>query len=712
MRKAQLLSLIFIFIISGQTFADEGLWIPKLISKQADKMKSLGMAISADEIYSEKNASLKDAVVHFGGGCSSVLVSDKGLLLTNHHCGYSRIQSHSSLENNYLKDGFWAENMAAELPNEGLTASIIISMDNVTKQIMEGISDKMEDEKKAETIESNIKKVGDKAIEGTNLVYEVRPFYEGNQFYLILKKVYKDVRLVGAPPSSIGKFGFDTDNWVWPRHTGDFSVFRIYADKNNEPAEYNENNQPYKPRKFVPVSLKGVKEGDFTMVYGFPGTTDEYMYSKHLDFTINESLPIAIKMRAASLNIIDRAMRNSEEIKIQYASKQSRISNAYKKYIGQTGGLRRVKAVEKKEKLESLFSAAVSKDKKFQKKYGSVLVDYQAALPAYKKNNTAYMLWREFVYYGPEFIRFVNGYEELMKEEDAEAGKEKMIKKMDNFYKNYQASIDQEILAAQARILFETIDESVLNESMKEYKSKYSGNYERLAADIFESSSFTSKEKLAQWINDYWNPEVRMAEDPAMKFSKAVYGFYKDNVSKNYAAARSKIADTEKAFMAAQMEVLPEMKDYYPNANSTLRVSYGQVSGYFPRDAVKYDYQTKASGILQKSDPDSYEYAIQDKLTNLIESKDFGPYADGDDLPVCFIASNHTSGGNSGSPVFNSEGHLLGLNFDRTWESTMSDMMFDPEICRNITVDARYILFVIDKYAEADYLIEEMQLIK
>ncbi|MEQ8561038.1 MAG: S46 family peptidase, partial [Cytophagales bacterium] len=668
-------------------------------------------AISAEEIYSENSASLKDAVLHFGGGCTAEIISDQGLILTNHHCGYSRIQSHSSLENNYLKNGFWAENMDAELPNPGLTVTRIVSMKNVTSEVLAGLDKKMSDEQYAEKIETNIEAIGKNATEGTHYDFQIRPFYEGNQFYLIIKEVFKDVRLVGAPPSSIGKYGFDSDNWVWPRHTGDFSIFRVYANKDNKPADYSKDNVPYKPIRSLVISTQGIKPGDFTMVYGFPGTTYSYLYSKKLDLIINKALPLAIEMRENNLSIIDKAMRNSEEIAIQYAAKQSRISNAWKKWIGQTKGLNRFNAIEKKIELENRFSNAVQKDKKLKKLYSEIYSDLDRELESYEKYYLAYTLWKELVYYGPELIRFVNGLERNVNSEDSlDIKKASLNKRIENFYKNYNPDIDQALLEKSSELFFTKVEPSLLNQDLKTILEKHQYNYSAMAKNIFNASIFTDEKRIKEWADKYEGGREMLSKDLAYLLVKAIYDFYLENIEEEFRAAGNRIDEIEKLYMEAQMKVLPEEKNYYPNANSTLRVSYGQVNGYEPMDAVVYQFQTTADGIMEKYIPESYEYDLPEKLRTLIQNQDFGNYADKGNLPVCFIASNHTSGGNSGSPVFNANGELIGINFDRTWESTMSDMMFNPEICRNISVDMRYILFIIDKFAGAQRLIDEMRI--
>ncbi len=706
------LSLIILFIFNI-SYADEGLWIPKLIKDQEGKMKSLGMAISAEEIYNENNPSLKDAVVHFGGGCTAEIISDQGLILTNHHCGYSRIQKHSNLENNYLKNGFWASDFDEELSNPGLYVSRYVSMKEVTSDVLKGIDSKMTDEEKANKISENIQRIGEDATKGTHYDFQVRPYYEGNQFYLIVRETFNDIRLVGAPPSSIGKYGFDTDNWVWPRHTGDFSIFRIYADKDNKPAEYSEDNVPYKPVRSLTISSKGVKPGDFTMVYGFPGTTYSYLYSKKLDIIINKALPLAIKMRENNLAVIDKAMRESELIAIQYAAKQSRISNAWKKWIGQTKGLERFNAMDKKKKLEKEFMTALSKDKKLNKMYGDLFAGFDSHLPEYEKYYMAFTLWRELVYYGPEIIRFVNGLENTIESEDSlETKKENLYKRIDNFYKNYVPEIDQNILAASSEIFFKNMDTDLLNTEpeLKNFKDEYHADANTVTQNLFDNSIFTNKERAKAWAENFEGDNEKMKNDPVYKLMKDVYNLYINEIRDKYSKISDKIDAIEKDYMMAKMKVLPEQKDYYPNANSTLRVSYGKVEGYEPMDAVVYKHQTTTDGILDKYIPGSYEYDLPEKLVRLLKEKDFGNYTEGGEMPVCFIASNHTSGGNSGSPVFNANGELVGINFDRTWESTMSDMMFNPEICRNISVDMRYILFIIDKFAGAQRLIDEMDI--
>lgn len=711
MFKQKISIFVSILFIVNLSYADEGLWIPKLIKDQEGKMKSMGMAISAEEIYSETSASLKDAVLHFGGGCTAEIISDQGLILANHHCGYSRIQSHSSLENNYLKNGFWAENMDAELPNPGLTVTRIVSMKNVTSEVLAGLDKKMSDEQYAEKIETNIEAIGKNATEGTHYDFQIRPFYEGNQFYLIIKEVFKDVRLVGAPPSSIGKYGFDSDNWVWPRHTGDFSIFRVYVNKDNKPADYSKDNVPYKPIRSLVISTQGIKPGDFTMVYGFPGTTYSYLYSKKLDLIINKALPLAIEMRENNLSIIDKAMRNSEEIAIQYAAKQSRISNAWKKWIGQTKGLNRFNAIEKKIELENRFSNAVQKDKKLKKLYSEIYSDLDRELESYEKYYLAYTLWKELVYYGPELIRFVNGLERNVNSEDSlDIKKASLNKRIENFYKNYNPEIDQALLEKSLELFFTKVEPSLLNQDLKTILEKHQNNYSAMAKNIFNASIFTDEKRIKEWADKYEGGREMLSKDSAYLLVKAIYDFYLENIEEEFRAAGNRIDEIEKLYMEAQMKVLPEEKNYYPNANSTLRVSYGQVNGYEPLDAVVYQFQTTANGIMEKYIPESYEYDLPEKLRTLIQNQDFGNYTDNGNLPVCFIASNHTSGGNSGSPVFNANGELIGINFDRTWESTMSDMMFNPEICRNISVDMRYILFIIDKFAGAQRLIDEMRI--
>lgn len=712
-----ILSLIVLFSTISNVYATEGMWIPSMIkSLVADDMKAMGMKISAEDLYAINQSSIKDAVVHFNGGCTSVLVSKKGLLLTNHHCGYSRIQAHSTLENNYLKDGFWAENLEAELENPGMDATIIKEIRDVSEAVFADLAENATESDRAAHIKAKTEALIAEATEGTHYKAYVRPFYYGNQYLLFITEVFEDVRLVGAPPSSIGKYGFDTDNWVWPRHTGDFSVFRIYANADNKPAAYSEDNVPYQPNYHVPVSLDGVDDQDFTLVYGFPGRTENYISSSSVEEVLETINPLRLKMREASLDVIGTAMQRDELTNIQYAAKQSRISNAYKKWIGQSKGLVRHRAIEKKDSLETVFQSRVQANEAWNKQYGSLLLEMSSLNVKMKPHQVSRNYFIEFYYMGPEILRFSGGFSELVElsknknvpDEEIEKWVSDKLDKL-GYFKNYNAQVDEDIMKSQIGYFTDGQPPLVFTVKLKSPKESMSEFVDR----IYDETIFANEETLRSFLEGYKRGHYKKIEkDLAYAFSTRISDYYYNTTRPEllkYVPASDSLMRT---WMAALMEVIPE-KTYYPDANGTLRITFGKVEGYEPFDGAEYMHYTTLDGVMEKEDPDNPEYNLPLKLKTLHAKKDYGQYADASgNMRVCFIASNHTSGGNSGSPVFNAEGQLIGLNFDRTWESTMSDIMFNPTICRNITVDIRYVLFIMDKFAGADHLVKEMELVK
>lgn len=713
---SKITAFIFSFLLSAQLFATEGMWVPNKIAELVGpEMKTMGLKIEPSALYAINQSSIKDAVVHFNGGCTSVLVSGQALLLTNHHCGYSQIQKHSTLENNYLKDGFWAMKLSEELANPGMDATIIQEIRDVTDEVLEGISVETKEADRNEQILAKAKEIVAKIEEETGYSAYIKPFYYGNQYLLFITEVFQDVRLVGAPPSSIGKYGFDTDNWVWPRHTGDFSVFRIYASPDNKPAEYAEENKPYQPKHFVPVNLQGVEKDDFTLVYGFPGTTQNYIPEAEVKNILEVINPMRIKMREASLDVIDAAMSKDELTKIQYAAKQSRISNAYKKWIGQSKGLIRHRALEKRDSIEQLFTERINAKPGWKEKYRT-LIDEMAKMEALAlpfNINRNYLI--EFYYMGPEILRYTERYRELVSMCQDESVSDEAIeewiaeqKEKQGFFDNYNAQIDEDIMKAQIGFFVEDQQPLDLLKNVR----KGGESLEEMVERVYEDSYFSSREKVMEMLDKFKRKHYKkIMEDPAFLMALDIYNHYLVEVRPQLAALSSKTDSLQRVWMAAQMKVLPE-RTYSPDANGTLRITFGKVEGYDPFDGASYAYYTTLEGVMEKEDPNNPEYVVPEKLKQLYEAKDYGRYAHNTgEMRVAFVASNHTSGGNSGSPVFDGNGNLIGLNFDRTWESTMSDILFSPVICRNISVDIRYVLFIMDKYAGAGHLVDEMTLV-
>lgn len=730
MKRIILVLITILFSLS--LFAHEGMWIPSLLKALEDDMHAQGLKLSAEDIYSVNHSSLKDAIVHFGGGCTAEVVSSQGLILTNHHCGYSQIQQHSSVDNDYLKNGFWAMSKSEELLNEGLTATFIVRIEDVTEKLNEGVLPSMDVTEANIIRQKNSRSLLQNAIKGTKYKAVIKAFYYGNQYFMIVTKTYKDVRLVGAPPSGIGKFGGDTDNWVWPRHTGDFSVFRIYADKNNEPAEPSVNNIPFHPKKWLPVSLEGVDKNDFTMVFGFPGRTEQYLSSRAVDDYINIINPARIEMRKQSLSVIDAAMELSDKTRIQYASKQSRISNAYKKWIGQNLGLKKKDVVNEKRAFEEEFTHRVSHDKKY-KDILPKLLEQDGKMLKFKKANS---LFYEVFYYGPELIRFADGFyklleqpiehadamskaelkaEKLKQEESYKKNLEAKKKGVDGFFKNYDVRVDQLIFEKLIPLYMEYSDKDMLPAELQKKAIKFKNKNGKLdvkayAAYLYKKSMFTSKEKVNKLLS-YSTKKMRkkIQKDPAFILASSMNDLRK---SYNNEYKKTYLINNElmKQFVAAQMKYFPEKK-FWADANSTLRLTYGKIEGSAPRDGMEYTWYTTIDGIIEKNNTGEKDFVIPQRLRELWEKKDYGVYATDGTLRVCLLGSNHTTGGNSGSPVINAEGHLVGINFDRSWESTMSDIKFDPDICRNIMVDIKYVLWVMDKYAGATHLVKEMELV-
>jgi hypothetical protein len=720
MKRLLLLLCSLLFVLNIQLRADEGMWIPLLLGEYNEaEMKEMGFKLTAEDIYSINNASMKDAIVLFGRGCTAELISNQGLILTNHHCGYSTIQSHSSLENDYLTDGFWAMSKEEELANPGLSVSFLVRMEDVTAEVLKGYTNDKTEEERAAIVEANIARIAKEAVEDTHYEASIKPLYYGNQYFLYVYEVFNDVRLVGAPPSNIGKFGGDTDNWMWPRHTGDFSVFRIYADKDNNPAEYSEENVPYQPKYHFPISLKGYEKEDFTIIFGYPGTTQEYLTSHAIDMITEKQNPVKIDLREARLNVMSKYINNDDLIRIQYSAKFASVANYWKKMQGETAGVRRMNGIEKKKKFEEEFIAWAKHKPETEEKYANLINEFEELYAKLLPWELAFDYFYE-AGLGIEILRFTYNFSKLVSISNKTTDNviildelELLKKRTKNFYKNYHAAIDKEIMGILLEKYYYGIDKAYHPVIFSEFFSDENPDFKEFAQESFETSIFTSEERLLEFINSYkYKKAIKIKKDPIYSLTMSLYTCYFSKIRANLERYRNQIEDLYRVYMQGIME-MKEDERLYPDANLTLRVAYGNVKGYNPSDAVTYRYYTTLEGIMEKEDPLIYDYVVEDKLKTLYQAKDYGQYADKDgSMHVAFIANNHTTGGNSGSPILNANGELLGINFDRCWEGTMSDLMYDPEQCRNISVDIRYVLFIIDKYAGASHLVDEMTLVE
>ena len=699
MRKTLIFVIALMTAVSAR--ADEGMWLPSLISQRITDMQEKGFRLDAEDIYSINQASLKDAVVLFGRGCTGELISPEGLLLTNHHCGYGQIQQHSSVEHDYLKDGFWAMNRSEELPNKGLTVSFLERMDDVTAQVLSGYTPDMTEDQRVELVKKNSQALIDDAVkEGKGLRATVEALYYGNQYFLFLYREYADVRLVGAPPSSIGKFGGDTDNWMWPRHTGDFSMFRIYADKDNNPAPYSKDNVPYRPKKYFHISTKGVQEGDFTFIYGFPGRTQEYIHSEGVRYIEEIGDPHKIHLRTLRLDIMNKHQSESQKVRIQYSSKNAGVSNAWKKWQGEVKGIRKMKTVQTKQEFEKAFDkwAQGGEFDGVVSKIASIYAElepYQFATDYYTETVRTI-----------EVANFAMSTARLFKQDGFD--KAKAAELAETFYKDWYLPIDKESFIAVMKEYEKNVPADFKPIYYKEKFTSY-GSIEAWAEDIFTNSIFIDQTKVGALTSE--DKEAVMA-DPAVEFFNEFLKWYAADIQPVTTRLNQDLQLAYRDYMRGQMVYCRTQrvpKAFYPDANLTLRVAYGHIKGYSPADGTYYRPSSTIKGIMEKDNPEIFDYNIPQRLRDIYATKDYGRWADASgEVPVCFIATNHTTGGNSGSPVINADGNLIGLNFDRVWEGTMSDIVFDPEICRNIALDVRYVLFTIEKIGGAGYLLEEM----
>ena len=700
---------LLVALLSFPSMADEGMWIPMLLKRNEADMQQKGMKISAEDIYSINQACLKDAIVLFGGGCTGEFVSDKGLLFTNHHCGYSYIARNSTLEHNYLANGFWAKSLEEEIPCPGLSVTRLVRMEDVTAQVLDGVTDNMGETERAKQVEENIKAITQKATEGTHYKAIIKPFYYGNQYFMYINEVFTDVRMVGTPPSNIGKFGGDTDNWMWPRHTGDFSVFRVYAGKDNKPADYSADNQPYKPLQHLTISLKGVEENDFTFVFGYPGTTNRYATSQAVDLAANVTNPIRIDLRTIRLNHYNNAMNQDAAQRLKYSSRVASIANGWKKWQGESQGINRLNGVEKKHAFE----------KKFQQ-WAADKPMYKDVLPAMETNyaklkdielKTTY--FNEAVMAADFMNRAARLYNLAKMENDSLIAKkvEALIKNNENYFKDFDkhSIVDRAIFIETFTYLCKAgFGGFVANKDVDAAK------IEEMLGKIYDKSILTSEKDMMKLLKNYKAKDAKkILKDPAVAlYLSAVESLYSTTDHQQYKELKNEINRLYRLYVKGMME-MDANNVSFPDANLTLRVAYGHVKGFRPKDGVYYKPYTTLEGIIEKENPDIYDYVVEPRLKELYNTRNYGQYANSKgELPVGFIATNHTTGGNSGSPVLNANGELIGLNFDRCWEGTMSDLLFDPDYCRNITLDIRYCLFIIDKYAGATNLIDELTIKK
>ena len=695
-------------LFAGSAFADEGMWLLPLIKKMNGKaMKELGCELSPKEIYNINNTSLKDAIVQFGGGCTGEIISSEGLLVTNHHCGYGNIQKHSSVEHDYLKDGYWAMNRSEELPCEGLTVTFLQYMKDITPMLEKA-------EKKAlkagtdveEAVEATITRLADEAKrDNPYCEVEVESFYNENVYYLIVYKVYKDVRFVGAPPSSIGKFGADTDNWMWPRHTGDFSMFRVYADRNGNPAEYSPANVPLKAKNHLQISLEGVDKGDYTMIMGYPGRTTRFQTSPELKHQI-ELNDIRIAARTIRQDVLLEDMLADPKVKIQYASKYSSSSNGWKKWQGMKLAFDKLDIIGRAEKEEFMFQRWVAANPGLKEKYGTAVADLAAAVEAGREAENAFTKAFETIYKIEltdfAFRMVTMAGNAINNGTDTLAALTQAYERLAPRYADYSAPTDRKVAKAMIRHYCDIAD-TELTKAMAEY------NIDWYVDNIFDNSVFISAETLRKAIEEKGIDAV--AKDPAAMFGM---GIFAECLQLQQMAGQY----SEQLAKARQLytEGLLEWKDgepSYPDANFTMRLTYGTVKGYSPKDAVIYRHYTTLDGVMEKEDPDNWEFVVPAKLKELWKNRDYGQYAmDNGKMPVAFLSNNDITGGNSGSPIMNSKGQLIGLAFDGNWESMSSDVMFEPALQRCINVDIRYVLFIVDKFGGAGWLIEEMDIVK
>ena len=727
MKRNIAIALAFIFASSSFTVkANEGMWLPLLIKRLNHvDMQECGLQLTAEEIYSVNNSSLKDAIVALGGGfCTGEIISGEGLMLTNHHCGFGTIQANSTTEHDYLTDGFWAMNKEQEIPAD-FGVWFLDRMDDVTDIVLNGVTDEMKEGERTALIQQNIAtlKAKESAEKGDDFRLQIKSFYYGNEYYMFKYNVFNDVRLVGAPPSSIGKYGGDTDNWMWPRHTGDFSMFRVYANKDNNPADFTKDNVPYKPKHHLPVSIAGVEEGDYAMIMGYPGSTDRYLTSYGVQDAVAVEQPARVLIRRTKLDIMEIGMNKEQKVRIQYASKHASTSNYWKYFVGQSAQLVKNHVYDKKKAIEDAYVQWANTDKTRAAKYGNAITLIEEA---YNKNNQ-YTLpnvyFEEAIFQGPDVFSFVMGnlgFRSEMKgalasedEEKIEAAKKGIKEAAPAYFKDYNQEIDENLLASMLEMFASNVDEKYHPATLTEIKTKYKKDFKAFAKKYYSKSPFASEEKLSIWLDKFSKKAVE--KDPIYNLMNEFIEIYIQQIIMPQQLSAESLAKGMRLFVDGTIQMNKD-KAYASDANSTMRVTYGNVLAYDGADAIHYSHITTLEGVMQKevvTDNQNHEFYVPKKLKELYNSKDYGQYAMKDGrLPVGFLSNNDITGGNSGSPVINARGQLIGTAFDGNWEAMSGDIYFEPNIQRTISVDIRYTLFIIDKYAGAGHLVKEMTLVK
>lgn len=717
LKKFFVIAIVASLFFNFSAKADEGMWLLTLLNKNYDDMKKAGFKLTPEDIYNVNKACLKDAIIQFGNGCTGSLISAEGLIITNYHCGYGQIQSNSTVEKNYLEDGFWAATKKQEIQNEGLTVKFLVRIEDVTSKVMAEINSTMPEKDRLQKINEISSKISEESTRGTDQTAVVKSLFEGNNYYLFVYQLYKDVRLVGAPPSSIGKFGGDTDNWMWPRHTGDFCIFRVYTDKEGKSAEFDMENVPLKSKTFLPISLAGVKKDDFSMVMGYPGSTNRYLTSFGVKQAIENINPAIVKIREAKLEIIHESMDKSNALKIKYTAKYYRTSNYWKYFIGQTKGLNRLNVIGKKQEIETQFQKWADQNAN----YKNVLNDISTAYSSLEKINLSSMYYREAAMRGGDILGFANTlnslYDILKKEETMKAPDNVFLSKkmeiisdirknLETFYKDFDLATEKKLFATLLKMFYTDISKDLHADIFNTIGKDFKGNFEEFTEKAFKKSIFSTQEKMDEFLNA---PKVSKLDKDWIFKTMLSLTQNEQKLKATNQANYEKLDKANRLFVEGLMKMQPDKK-FYPNANSTMRLSYGKVSDYTPRDAVEFSCFTTLKGVMQKEDDTNSDYDVPKKLKELYEKKDYGRYGQNGDLPVCYTTTNDITGGNSGSPVMNANGELIGLAFDGNWEAMSGDIAFEPELQRTIVVDIRYVLFVVDKFADSQYIMKELNL--